>query len=109
VSLTTHYVFSQHASYPHHHPPKSSIYFFYRFSMANSINECNVLFEVECCDAITLVFLHSDFIFKICNAARGVSPSFLDVCVSLDHLTFIQALASKRLVLGAAVPQVVTE
>jgi hypothetical protein len=34
---------------------------------------------------------------------------FLDVCVSLDHLTFIQALASQWLVLGAAVPRVVTE
>jgi hypothetical protein len=30
-------------------------YFFYRFSTVNSIHVCNVLFAVECCDAITLV------------------------------------------------------
>jgi hypothetical protein len=54
--VTIHYVFSQHISYSHHYPLQSSIYFFYRFSTANSIHTCNVLFAVECCETITLVF-----------------------------------------------------
>jgi hypothetical protein len=52
---TIHYVFSQHARRPYHYPLKSSIYFFYRFSMANSIYVCNVLLAIECCETITLV------------------------------------------------------
>jgi hypothetical protein len=70
--ITIHYVFSQHVWChlkkhvwcPHHCPLKLSIYFFYRFSMTNNIHVCNALFAVECCDAITFVYI-LNFIFEI--------------------------------------------
>jgi hypothetical protein len=75
--VTIHYVFSQHARCPHYYPLKSSIYFFYRFSTANSIHVCNVLFVVECCEAITLVstFKFSLKFVEIPVATRRVSSS----------------------------------
>jgi hypothetical protein len=61
-----HFGFLSTLSVPRHHPLyllltcklstspqlKSSIYFFYRFSMVNSIRVCNLLFTVECCNSI---------------------------------------------------------
>jgi hypothetical protein len=68
---------------------KSSIYFFYRFSSANSIYVCNVLFVVECCDSITLVStlkLYLQNLLKFPQQHAGYHLVTMNKCAHSSHI-----------------------